>query len=120
MGVERGAINPAVVDRRALVGYAAAHDARRLGRPIERLLPDLLAGDGVDRDRRPRVGDVHHAVVDDRLRLLAPVVVQAQVPHRHQAPDRVLVDLPERTVALLVDRKSTRLNSSHTVISYAG
>src|SRR2546422_1307865 len=34
--------------------------------------------------------------------LLAPVVVEAQVPRRHQTPDGSLVDLVERAVALLV------------------
>src|SRR5262249_50987032 len=75
MGVERGTEDLSVVDRRALVGDAAADDARGLWRPIQRLLPDLLAGGDVDRDRRLGVGDVHDAVVDDRLRLLAPIVV---------------------------------------------
>src|SRR5262249_60533123 len=70
MSVERGAEDLAVVNRCALVGDTAADDARGLRRPIERLLPDLLAGGNVDRDGRLGVGDVHHAVVDDRLRLL--------------------------------------------------
>src|SRR5262249_28682049 len=84
VSVERGAEDLAVVDRRALVGDAATDDAGSFRRPIERLLPDLLAGGDVDRDGRPGVGDVHHAVVDDRLRLLAPIVFEVQIPHWHQ------------------------------------
>src|SRR5262249_1523152 len=97
-----GAEDLAVVDGCALVGDAAANDARGLRRPIERLFPDLLAGGDVDRDRRPGVGDVHHAGVDDRLRLLAPIVVEAEIPHRHQTFDGLLVDLFERAVAVLM------------------
>ena len=52
--------------------------------------------------RVARVGHVHHAVVYDGLRLLAPVVVEAQVPYRHQPPDGLAVDLVEPAVALLV------------------
>ena len=42
---------------------ARGHIVRRFRRPVERLLPDLLARGDVDRDGRPRVGDVHDAVV---------------------------------------------------------
>src|SRR5262249_17734178 len=55
-----------------------------------------------DRDRRLSVGDIHHAVVDDRLRLLAPIVVEAKIPNENQTLDGLLVDLFERAVALLV------------------
>ena len=102
VSVECGAEDLAVVDRGALVRHAAADHARGLRRPIQRLLPDLLAGGDVDRDRGPGIGDVHHAVVDDRLRLLAPVIVEAEIPDRHQPLDGLLVDLLERTVALLM------------------
>src|SRR5262249_30997852 len=80
----------------------AADDARGLRRPIERLFPDLLAGGDVNRDGRLGVGDVHHAVVDDRLRLLAPIVVKAEIPHRHQTLYGLLIDLLERAIALLL------------------
>src|SRR5258708_1059485 len=40
--------------------------------------------------------------------------------HRPQRPrDDPLQDLPDRVAALAADRKSTRLNSSHQIISYA-
>ena len=102
VSVEGGAIDLAVEDRRALVGNAAAHHARRLGRPLEVVLPNLLAGGNVDGDRRPGVGYVHHAVVDQRLRLLAPIVVEAQIPDRHQALEVRFVDLLERAIAVLL------------------
>src|SRR5207237_10116001 len=56
VSVEGGAIDLAVEDRGALVGNAAAHHARRLGRPREVVLPNLLAGGNVDGDRGPGVG----------------------------------------------------------------
>src|SRR5262249_36084893 len=102
VGIQRGAEDLAVVNRRALVGYAATDNARGLRRPIERLFPDLLAGGDIDRDGRLGVGDVHHVVVDDRLRLLAPIVVEAEAPHRHQTLDALLIDLLERAITLLV------------------
>src|SRR5262245_46898849 len=43
MSIERGAEELAIVDRRALVGDTAAHDARCLGLPLDRGLPDLFA-----------------------------------------------------------------------------
>jgi hypothetical protein len=110
VGIERGAKDLAVVDRRALVGDAAADDARGLRRPIQHLLPDLPAGGDVDRHSRLGISNVHHAVVDDRLRLLAPTVVEAETPHRHQALDGLLVDLVERAVALLVIAHAIREN----------
>ena len=100
--IERRAIDAPVVERGALVGDAAAHDAGRIGRPVERVLPELLAAADIDRHGVACIGHVHHAVVDDRLRLLAPVIVQAQAPHRHQALDGSRVDLVERAIALLV------------------
>jgi hypothetical protein len=42
MGIERGAVEPAVEDRGALVGDTAARDARRLRQPVDRRFPDLL------------------------------------------------------------------------------
>src|SRR5437016_4222336 len=102
VGIERSAEDLAVVDRCALIGDAAADHARCLRRPIERLFPDLLTGSDINRDRRLGVGDIHHAVIDDRLRLLAPIVVEAKIPHRNQTLDGLLVDLFERAIALLV------------------
>src|SRR5258705_7762167 len=42
------------------------------------------------------------AVVDDRLRLLAPIVVEDEIPYWHQTLDRLLIDLLEGAIALLV------------------
>src|SRR5438046_7134763 len=53
VSVEGGAIDLAVEDRCALVGDAVAHHPWRLGRPIEVVLPNLLAGGNVDGDRSP-------------------------------------------------------------------
>ena len=102
MGIERGAEYLAVIDRGALIGDAATHDAGGLRRPLESLLPDLLSGSDVDCNRGFGIGHVHHAVVDDRLGLLAPIVVETETPDWHQPLDRLLVDLLERTVAVLV------------------
>src|SRR3984893_11043746 len=102
MGIERGAEYLAFIDRGALVGDAATHDAGGLRRPLESLLPDLLSGSDADCDRGLGIGHVHHAVVDDRLCLLAPIVVETETPDRHQSLDRLLVDLLERAVAVLV------------------
>ena len=100
MRVERGAVELAVENRGALVGNTATHDARRLRHPVDRRFPDLLAGADVDRHRRLGVGDIHHPVEHQRLRLLAPWIVEAEVPDRHQAFDRRLVDLFERAIAV--------------------
>jgi len=59
-------------------------------------VPDL------DSDRCSRIRDVHHAVINNRLSLLAPIIIQAEAPDRHQPPDALLVDLVKRTVAMLV------------------
>src|SRR2546430_3420746 len=50
----------------------------------------------------------------EQIRALRPAVMIRQF-----APDRVPTGLKERTDALGIDRKSTRLNSSHSQISYA-
>src|SRR5438132_2662223 len=42
-----------------------------------------------------------------------------EAPHVLEVAVQVAADLGERVAAELLDRKSTRLNSSHTVISYA-
>ena len=102
IGVERGAEDLTVIDRCAAIDDAAADDTRRLRRIFDLGLPDLLAGLGVYRHRGAVAGDVEHALVDQRLRFLAPVVVEAVVPHRDQPPDVVLVDLVERAEAIEV------------------
>src|SRR5262245_26398371 len=102
MRIKRRAEYSDVVDRYALVGDTAAHDAWSLRRPIQRLFPDLFAGSDVDRHRGFSIGDIHNAVVDDRLRLFAPIIVEAKIPDRYQPFDGLLVDLLERAVALLV------------------
>ena len=102
IGIERGAEDLAVIDRGAAVDDAAADDARRLRRIFDLGLPDLLAGLGVDRHRGAVGGDVQHALVDQRLRFLAAIVVEAVVPDRHQALDGVLVDLLERAETLQI------------------
>ena len=112
MGIERGAEHLAVVDRGAAIDDAAADDARRLRRILDLGLPDLLAGLDVDRHRGVVGRDVDHALIDDRLRFLGPVVGEAVVPHRHQVLDVVLVDLGQRAVALQI--------VAHAVIEHVG
>src|SRR5690606_41008340 len=76
---------------------------------------------------RPRAGDLRHAAEEPALPLAAdrpvhrhalvalviPLALEAVV---EQPPARVAVDRGDEVV---VDRKSTRLNSSHVKISYA-
>ena len=100
--VERGAEQLAVGDRRAAVDHAAADDAQRLRRILDLGLPDLVAGLGVDRDRGVVGRDVEHALVDERLRFLAAVVVKAVIPDRNQMLDIGLVDLLQRAEALQI------------------
>src|SRR5438034_6276910 len=54
------------------------------------------------------------ALVPDQLE--EPVVLERQVPHE---VERVAEDRTDHEAGREEDRKSTRLNSSHTVISYA-
>ena len=102
IGVERRAEDLAVIERGTAVDDAAADDARHLGRIVDLGLPDLLAGLGVDRHRRAVGGHIKDAVVDERLRFLAAIVVVAVVPHRNQILDVVFVDLVERAEALQI------------------
>ncbi len=99
-GIERGAEYFAVIDRGAFVRDAAADDAHHVGGPVDRSFPDLLAGGDVDGYRGFRIGDIHHAVIDQRLSLLAPLVIEAEAPDRDEALDVRFVDLLERAVAL--------------------
>src|SRR6266853_2123712 len=98
-----------------------------------RVLPDVEAARAVKRDvehrphpARPRAHD-HHPVGEEdrlvdgvgdeehRLGLLVPDPLQLEV---HLLP-RHRVERAERLVHQQEDRKSTRLNSSHSQISYA-
>jgi len=102
IGVERGAEQLAIEDRGTAIDDAATDDARRLGRIFDLGLPDLLAGLDVDRHRRAVAGDVDDALVDQRLRLFAPIVGQTVVPNRNEVFGVVLVDLRERAVPLQI------------------
>src|ERR1700737_2078105 len=46
--------------------------------------------------------DVHHPVIDQRLRFFAGVVVHTVRPRRHELFDRVAIDLCERAITLVV------------------
>ena len=108
--VERGHVPVDVLAEELAVvdgGGAAQIGARRRhaqrGAVVgHRRAPDLVAGRDVDGERPVAVHHVHHAVVDRRLRQLAHVVHEAQVPDRHQALDVRLVDLLERAAHLQV------------------
>src|SRR5581483_3312726 len=102
VGVERGAVNFVTVDRGAAVQDAATNDARRLGWILNHVFPDLAAGRRVDRDRALVVRHVHHAVHDQRLRLLAAIVVHAVAPYGNEALNGLTIDLIQRTVAFEV------------------
>ena len=62
----------------------------------------FVRSSNVDCDRGLGIGHVHHAVVDDRLGLLAPIVVETDNSRRLSRLDCLLIDLLERTVAVLV------------------
>src|SRR5690606_11665695 len=81
-----------------------------------------LGGPGADGHRADRIGNHRHVeqFLDLALKL-DPLdhVARAQVDDQHPAP-RLAVALADRPVQLQpLDRKSTRLNSSHVKISYA-
>ena len=100
--IKRGAKHLALVERDTFVRHAAAHHAAGFGYPRHRRAPELLAGERVDGVGPARIGDIHHAVVNHRLRLLAKIVVEARRPYRRKFPDVVPVNLPQRAVAILV------------------
>src|SRR5215472_1964475 len=75
--IERGAEDFALVDRGAAVDDAAADHARRVGRILDRRIPDFLAGERIDGNRLVLAGDVYDAVINERLGLLAGIVVHA-------------------------------------------
>src|SRR5436309_2306885 len=79
---------------------AVRHVLELLAHPI--LVHPAEAGQrgNIDGDRVPGIGHIHDAVVDERLCLFAPLIVEAQVPHGHQALDVRFIDLLERAVAV--------------------
>ena len=77
--------------RRAIRPSIFADESVRVGQ-------DLVAG----RDGRFGIGNIHHAAVNERLGLLAPLIVEAQIPDRHEALHARLVYLFERGVAILL------------------
>ena len=64
--------------------------------------PDLPAGFNINGKTPLAVDDVHHAVVNRRLRQLAQFIHGAGVPDGHQALDIGFIDLVERAVTLSV------------------
>src|SRR5262245_53590160 len=101
MRVERRTDELALVDRRAAAHLAAADVARDVRLVFDVVSPQPLAGDRIDRERAARGGHVHHAVVHQRLRLVAEHVRRAVAPYRDEALDRAAIHLRERAVTLL-------------------
>src|SRR2546426_7961317 len=83
---------------------------RWIGKSVKRVEDfRLLTGRGTFIDDHPPVGNIHHAAI---------------VRSRHAHARIVGYDVSKAlaadgVVAVITDRKSTRLNSSHLVISYA-
>ena len=83
-----------------LLTAAAASGHRRGRRRARPVFPDQRAGCRIERlDDAARVGQVHHAVVDERRRLLRARVVHRPRPGQLQLPDVLARDLVQRTVA---------------------
>ena len=74
--------SPGAVDGSAAITNAAADDARRLGRIVDDVTPDLPAGNGIDRHRALGIGDVHDAGDEERLRFRTVGGGQAGGPRR--------------------------------------
>jgi hypothetical protein len=66
-------------------------DARRLRRVFDLRLPDLLTALGVNSHCGVVGRDVDHTFVDQRLCLLAAVVIEAIIPQRNEAFDGIFV-----------------------------
>ena len=83
---------------RAVAELAVLADVVRL---LPLVVPDQVAGGGVDRLQVvvARLGDVHHAVVDQRPDLLGPLFHRSH-PGQPELPDVVAVDLIERAEGL--------------------
>ena len=95
--IERGAEYLTLVNCRTAVDDPAANHPRSVGGVLNWRLPDFFSGQGVDCHRLVLTGDVHHAIVDERLRLFADVIVHAVGPHRYKSSYGVTIDLAERT-----------------------
>ena len=107
LGVQGAEDHQVVVQRHATVDHVAARaDVVRQARLV---LPQLTARARIDGEH-PRVGrgDVHHAVLDHRLRLLATLLLAAEGhgPHRAQLLDVLLVEDVQRAVALALQAEA--------------
>ncbi len=90
----------ALEQRDAAIDDAAAHRTQCLRRIFVGHAPDRLAGHGIQRDGGVVRGRVDHAVMHDRKRFGAALVVHRVGPLRDQPAHVGLVDLIERAVAL--------------------
>ncbi len=72
-------------------------------RHLRVIAPELFASSGVQRiDDAPGTRDVHAAIDDDRRCLHAAPCRHVEIPGESQSVDILLVDLCQRTEALLV------------------
>ena len=100
--IQRRGINLAIEYRHALVVQTAAHNAGHAGIPLQCVIPELAAGADVNGDYLLDVRRVEHAVVHQRLTLLARVSTRRGRPHWHQTLDGIFVDLIQLAETLLV------------------
>ena len=107
LGVERDDV---IVGRREIQFVLPQSDAavgrmqlKEIVGKLALVSPVLVAGLGVERDHLPRRRrDEHHAIVDDRRRLMAFDHTGREGPYRREVLDVRGVDLVERAVALPV------------------
>ena len=100
--VQGGANDLAFVDGGAAIDDAAAYDAQDFRRIVMDDLPDLLAGQRVNGDRRVVVGAVDHAIGDQGESLRPIAVVHGIGPLGNEALDIALVDPRQGAIALCV------------------
>ena len=108
-GVQGAEVHQVAVDGHATVDHVAArHDAVRQTGVV---FPQLLAGARVHGvGARVRGGDIHHAVMDDRLGFLTALLFAAkrEAPGRHQFFHRAGVQLGQRAETLALRAQAIR------------
>ena len=100
--IERADVDLAFPGRDAAADDVAAALHAELARHFRIVGPDELAGRGVVRlDHAPRGRDVHHAIDDERRRLLSTIGVEVRIPREAELLRIVRRYLGQRTEALL-------------------
>jgi len=101
--IERGDENFAAPNGNAAIDDVATGIDGPFGRDLGIVRPEFLAGSGFDgEDFAPRGGEVHDAIYNNGCRLITAVTVEIHVPGESELADVLIVDLLQRTEALLV------------------